>query len=193
MKIDIFKVNDCWQEVKDAAMNTIGKTKGVYPDDVWKKKILMSEHSPIRRYKVYWRWNAIKYWISVHFVRHKIGIEHWVSTQRTDRTGVDRDDLGQGSPVNHACEADAQSLINISRRRLCNCSAKETQDAWRMVREKVREVDPIMASAMVRECVYRNGLCPEMFTCEFNKTDAFKKELKDYLEGIEDQVASCNE
>lgn len=54
-------------------------------------------------------------------VRHKIGIEHWVSTQRPDRTDnqdIDRDKLLQGALVNHACEADAQALINISRKKI---------------------------------------------------------------------------
>ena len=36
--------------------------------------------------------------------------------------------------------------------------------------------------------VYRNGLCPEMFTCGFNKTPVFKKELDEYLKGFENQV-----
>lgn len=114
MKIDIFKHDDNWQDVKDSAMNTINKNTGKYPDSEWKRKLLMSEHSPIRRIKFYWRWIELKSWVSVHMVRHKTGIEHWVSTQRSDRTRIDRDELPQGALVNHACEADAQALINIS-------------------------------------------------------------------------------
>ncbi len=119
MQIDQFKHEENWQDIKDAAMNTINKTTGKYPDSVWKRKLILSEHSPIRRMKFYWRWKDLKSWVSVHMVRHKIGIEHWVSTQRSDRTGVSRDELPQGALVNHACEADdAQALINISRKRL---------------------------------------------------------------------------
>ena len=29
---------DMWQEIKDAALFTIHKTKGKYPDEAWKKK-----------------------------------------------------------------------------------------------------------------------------------------------------------
>lgn len=188
LNIDIFKHEDNWQDIKDSTMNTIGKTTGAYPTSEWKRKLLMSEHSPIRRLKFYWRWVALKYWVSTHFVRHKIGIEHWVSTQRTDRTGIDRDELPQGALVNHACEADAQALINMSRRRLCNCAAADTRKAWQKVKDKVSEVDPETGSCMVRECVYRNGFCPEIFTCGYNKTEAFKKELAEYLKGFEDQV-----
>lgn len=184
MEIDIFEHEDNWQGIKDATMNTIGKTTGKYPDSEWKRKLIMAEHSPIRRLKFYWRWKNIKYWVSVHLVRHKFGIEHWVTTQRTDRTGIDRDELPQGAEVNHAAEADAQAMINISRKRLCNCAATKTRNAWQKVKDNVEKVEPELASCMVRECVYR-GFCPEMYPCGFSKTDAFKKELAEYRKGYE--------
>ena len=134
MYIERFQHEDNWQDVKNSTMNTIGKTTGKYPTSEWKRKLIMSEHSPIRRMKFYWRWKDLKSWVSVHFVRHKIGIEHWVSTQRTDRTGINRDELPQGAFVDHACESDAQAMINISRRRLCNCASKETREAWQLVK-----------------------------------------------------------
>lgn len=189
LNIDIFEHKDNWQAVKDSTMNTIGKTTGSYPTSEWKRKLIISEHSPIRRIRFYWRWKDIKQWVHVHLARHKIGIEHWVTTERTDRTGINRDELPQSNLINHACEANAQALINISRKRLCNCASKETREAWQMVKDRVAECEPEMASCMVRECVYRNGLCPEMFSCGYNKTDAFKKELKDYIKGVENQIA----
>lgn len=185
--IDIFEHDDNWQSIKNATMNTIGKTKGKYPDAEWKRKIIMSEHSPIRRLKFYWRWHNLKSWVSVHIVRHKYGIEHWVSTQRTDRTGVNRDNSPQGTLINHACEANAQALINISRKRLCNCASKETRDAWQLVKDKIAEVEPELANSMVRECVYRNGLCPEFKSCGYNKTQPFADELDRYLQGFQDR------
>lgn len=184
MKVDIFEHADNWQGIKDATMNTIGKTTGKYPDSEWKRKLIMSEHSPIRRLKFYWRWADLKYWVSVHLVRHKIGIDHWVNTQRTDRTGINRDELPQGALVNHAAEADAQALINISRKRLCMCASPETRNAWQKVKDEVERVEPELASCMVRECVYR-GFCPEMFPCGFSKTEAYKKELAEYRKGYE--------
>jgi hypothetical protein len=36
MEIDIFKHDDNWQDVKDSAMNTVGKTTGKYPTSEWK-------------------------------------------------------------------------------------------------------------------------------------------------------------
>lgn len=183
MKIDNFEHIDNWQGIKDSTMNTIGKDTGVYPKSDWKRRLIMSEHSPIRRLKFYWRWVDIKYWVSVHLVRHKIGMEHFVKTQRTDRTGIDRNELPQGALVNHACEADAQALINVSRKRLCFCASPETRQAWEAVKKSVAEVEPELASCMVKECVYR-GFCPEMFPCGYSDTIQFQKELTEYRKGI---------
>lgn len=73
MNIEIREYKDNWQEVKNATMNTIGKNKGAYPDSDWKRNLLLSEHSPIRKLKIGWRWSNLKYWVSVHICRHKFG------------------------------------------------------------------------------------------------------------------------
>lgn len=173
---------DVWSKVKRSARTTIGREgEGEYPTDAWKKNILLSEHSPIRKIKFSWKWENLKSWVSVHFVRHKIGIEHWVTTQRSDRTGVDRDKSTQDTPVSHECEADAQALINISRRRLCTQASPETRSAWAEVKTEIAKVDPVLASVMVRECVYR-GFCPELKPCGYTETDAYKRELETYRE-----------
>lgn len=187
MKIEWFKHEDNWQDVKNATMTTIGKSTGKYPDSDWKLKLIRSEHSPIRKLKFSWRWQELPYWVSVHIVRHKIGIEHFVKTQRSDRTGTNRDELPQGAFVTHECEADAQALITISRKRLCSCASPETQQAWQLVKESVRECEPELAHCMVRECVYR-GFCPEMFGCGFDKTEQFQKELEEYRGGCNTQI-----
>lgn len=130
MNIDSFKHEDNWQDVKDSTMTTVGKQTGKYPDSNWKKRLIMSEHSPIRRLKFYWKWTDLKSWVSVHMVRHKIGIEHWVKSQRSDRTGISRDELPQAQLIEHACETNAQALIYISRKRLCSNASKETREAY---------------------------------------------------------------
>lgn len=183
MKIELRNYIDSWQDVKNATMNTIGKSTGKYPTEEWKRQLLLSEHSPIRKLKISWRWQDLKYWVSVHLVRHWLGIVHFVSTQRTDRTGLSRDELPQNSLVNHECEANAQSLINISRRRLCSCASLETRQAWQLVKDKVAEVEPELAKCMVKDCLYR-GWCYEMFSCGYHKTEAFQKELEEYRKGI---------
>ena len=178
--VEWFKWVDVWPEVKGAARTTIGKDgKGAYPSDPWKKTILLAEHSPIRKIKFAWRWRDLKSWVSVHFVRHKFGIEHWVTTQRTDRAGVDRDKSPQDTPVSHECEANAQALIFISRRRLCRQASPETRTAWQEVKADVQKVDPVTASVMVPECIYR-GFCPEFKSCGYVDTEEYKVALAEY-------------
>ncbi len=180
--VEQMEYTDIWEKVKSAARTTIGKTgAGSYPSDEWKKTALLAEHSMIRKIHFKWIWTNLKSWISVHFVRHKIGIEHWVSTQRTDRTGIDRDKLPQDSLVRHEVDANAQALINISRKRFCSQADPETRKAWQAVKDQVADTDPIIASVMVRECVYR-GFCPEFHCCGYVNTDAYQEELKKYRE-----------
>lgn len=178
--IEWLKYEDVWDDVKGAARTTIRKDgSGKYPTDSWKKTILLAEHSPIRKIKIGWKWKDLLSWVSVHFVRHKFGIEHWVSTQRTDRTGVDRNSQPQSAPVDHECEANAQALIFISRRRLCGQASPETRAAWKEVIEKVREKDPVLASVCVPECIYR-GFCPEFKTCGYVTTKEYAERLAQY-------------
>lgn len=178
--IDWTDWTDVWPKVKRAARTTISKDgEGAYPSDKWKKTILLAEHSPIRKIRFSWKWKDLKSWVSVHFVRHKIGIEHWVTTQRSDRTGVNRDLSPQNAPVSHECEANAQTLIFISRRRLCRQASPETRNAWQEVKDEVQKVDPVLASVMVPECVYR-GFCPEFKSCGYVETEAYRKALEEY-------------
>lgn len=173
--------NDEWLKVKRSARTTISlEGEGKYPSDSWKKNMLLAEHSPIRRIKFSWKWSGLKSWVSVHIVRHWLGIIHWVTTQRTDRTGVNRDEKPQSALVEHECEANAQALINISRKRLClGQPSPETREAWLEVKAEVSKYDPILASVMVKECIYR-GFCPELKHCGYTETDAFKEELEEY-------------
>lgn len=171
---------DNWPKVKRSARTTISREgEGKYPTDSWKKNILLAEHSPIRRIRFSWKWTNLKSWVSVHFVRHWLGIVHWVTTQRVDRTGKNRDDSPQSTFVEHECEANAQALINISRKRLCSQASKETREAWEQVKKEVEKKDPILASVMVKECIYR-GFCPELYGCKYCETEAYKKELEEY-------------
>ncbi|MBP5509410.1 MAG: thymidylate synthase ThyX [Kiritimatiellae bacterium] len=164
-----------WREVADAARTTIRMEAGTKePSSRWKRQILLAEHSPIRLIAFQWKWHDLKYWVSVHFVRHKFGIEHFVSTQRSDRTGVERGVKPQDAPVDHECCANAQALIFISRRRLCRQASPETTAAWKLVLEAVREIEPEIYNACVPECVYR-GFCPEFKSCGYVKTEAFQK------------------
>lgn len=177
-----------WKRALNAARRTIGKEPlDKEPSDSWKAKMLLAEHSPIRLVEFEWTWNGIKQWVTTHIVRHHEGCEKMVHSQRGDRRAIleeygveTRDQLPQGAVNDMDMTANAQALINISRKRLCSCASPETRAAWKQVQEAIREIDPIMAEKMVPECIYR-GFCPEFInSCGYSKTPQFEEALKKY-------------
>jgi len=184
IKIEFLNVKGNWREVADSARTTINLGKGKKePSSEWKYKMLLAEHSPIRQISIHAKWINIPYWVSVHFVRHKIGIEHWVRTQRSDRTKIDRSNLPQGALVEHEILATAQSIINISRKRLCSQASKETRNAWILLLKELQKKEPEIFNACVPECVYR-GWCPEYKSCGFHRSSGFTNVLLKYRKNI---------
>ena len=174
-----------WKRVLNAARRTIGKKPlDKEPSNSWKAKMLLAEHSPIILLEYDWTWSLIQQWVTTHLVRHHEGCEKFVHSQRVDRNptlaGLSRDDLPQGLLNDMDMTANAQALINISRKRLCSCASKETRDAWKQVIEEIRKIDPVLADKCVPECLYR-GFCPEfMNPCGYANTQKFQKDLERY-------------
>ena len=52
-------------------------------------------------------------------------------------------------------------------------------DRWVDVKKQVSNIDPILGSVMVKECIYR-GFCPEFKSCGYCDTEQFKKDLEEY-------------
>lgn len=177
-----------WKRALNAARRTIGKNPlDKEPSNSWKAKMLLAEHSPIRLIEYEWTWSDIMQWVTTHLVRHHEGCEKFIHSQRGDRRVIleeynvsSRDELPQGATNDMDMTANAQALINISRKRLCNCASKETREAWKQVQDAIREVDPVMADKMVPECIYR-GFCPEfMNPCGYANTEKYQQDLKRY-------------
>lgn len=180
MKVELNNIKGSYEEVVNRARTTVGKEElGKEPSDTFKRKILMAEHSPIRGLIYCFKISDLKSWVATHFVRHHVGVEKWVKTQRSDRTGVPRDELPQGALVTMEMEANAQALINMSRKRLCSQASPETREVMKEIKKEVAKRDEFMAGVMVKECIYR-GFCPEMNGCGYDKTEKFKKELEEY-------------
>jgi hypothetical protein len=168
-----------WGDVLNAARTTSGKSEtSLMPTESWKKKILISEHSPIRALLFTWTWE-VPYFVSVHLTRHKVGIEHFVKSQRPESTGIPREKLPQDAMVSHRCVANAQAIINMCRARLCHRAAKETRTAVDQLVIGIEHTEPELAVVCVPPCVYR-GFCPEIRTCGFSTTPSFDKKRKIY-------------
>lgn len=172
-----------WKRALNAARRTIGKAPlAKEPSKSWEAKMLLAEHSPIRLVEFDWTWKDIMQWVTTHLVRHHEGCEKFVHSQRGDKIVLPapRNELPQGAPNDMDMTANAQAIINISRKRLCSCASKETREAWKQVVEAIREVDPVLADKCVPECLYR-GFCPEfMNPCGYSKTKKFEEDLQRY-------------
>ena len=194
MKKDPIKVSrfEClkadWLRVVNAARRTWGKKPISHePSDHFKKKILLAEHSPIRLLEYDFTWEDIRQWVTVHLVRHHEGCEKFVHTQREDIRDLNddygiksRDELPQGALNDMDMTCNAQAFINISRKRLCRCASPETRHAWETAMEYLKEVDPMLESVCVPECIYR-GFCPEFNRCcGYVNTEAYRNRLEKY-------------
>lgn len=194
-----------WYRVRRATRLTCGKedcAEGVPVSDKFKREMLLAEHSPIRLLEYDITLSDIQQWITTHLVRHHIGVEKFVCSQRVDRNeqvkelsekmmsamkecGVEynslRDCVPQGLKGTMMISANAQAIINISRKRLCSCASEETRKVWKNVIMYLSTIDPILAEKCVPECVYR-GFCPERdsVSCHYDKTKQFNDDLIKY-------------
>lgn len=183
MGVKLIKTVGTWRDVADACNTTIGKAAGTKePSSKWKTKILRAEHSPIRLKRFIIEFTDLPYWVSVHLVRHKFGIEHFVKSQRMDRTGAPRDMMPQNTPVTHRIDVNTQALITISRKRMCNKAAQETRSAWIQAVSTLKEVEPEIYNACVPECMYR-GFCPEFNECGFSTGPQYLNKTAKYQLG----------
>lgn len=152
-------------EVLNSARATVNKSMlDKEPSEKFMMDIYMSEHSPIRNKIFKIRIENLKSWIATHLVRHNVGVTPFVTTQRDDRTGLNRDEAPQGALVTMEMTANAQAIINISRKRLCHQAHIETIRVWKAVLTELDKIDPQLRFHCVPECV-RCGFCPEMKPC----------------------------
>lgn len=153
-----------WERCKMLAMNTIGKRWSGEVGYGWKHRMLKAEHSPIRTLMFTVRME-IPYWVSVHFCRHKYGVEHYVTSQRNDRQSkYDRTKAPQGEMVTHVMDINAQELMQMARMRLCGQASVETRMVMTEIRDAVVETNPEFADFLQPKCIVHGG-CNEFVPC----------------------------
>lgn len=168
-------VRGSWINIKNKCRTTVNKGESNIPATTeFKTKLLISEHSPIRLLEVDWSWKGIPSWVATHWSRHKF--EKFISTQRSDRTGVDRSTLTQDQPVNFDGYANAQQLIDVFRKRLCYCSSNETRELAEDFKAELMFTEPELSKVLVPNCIYRCG-CPEFETCGYWKKFVLSNQL----------------
>lgn len=85
------------------------------------------------------------------------------------------------TPVNLSLFINAQSLIDMSKVRMCMQAHVDTRKVFNAIKDAIKQIDPDLSDMMVRKCVYRNGLCGEPRCCGFNGTEKFADELAEYV------------
>ena len=193
-------IEDMWQNVLDDALGTVGKEAKKEPSDYFKRSILMSKHSPIRSLIFEVKFESIPSHITQQFSRHHIAIEslpnmqwqedvnptdieHFVKTSRSDRTGVDRNTRKQTDPVSYKFRANAQGLMDASKKRLCFAADIGAIKHWNMVKQGIAKICPELAFRMQPECVC-SGFCPEdpkLIKCRYAESASFAEIREGYI------------
>ncbi|MBB1125499.1 hypothetical protein [Thiospirillum jenense] len=127
------------------------------PSKMTLDRMYQCEHSPMRTQLFWIEMHQIPTFVSVHLVRHNVGVTHFVQSKRDQL--ADRN-----TPINHAMLINAQELVNMSRKRLCKKSADETRHVWKTVKNEIAKIDYALAERMVADCIYR-GKCHELNSC----------------------------
>lgn len=163
VKLLRYPTEDDWLFAKQCALETVGLNAVTPPDFEWKRKILRARHSPIRELRFAFELE-IPYWVSVHLCRH-VHAQPYVRTQRNDRQDkYDRNKAPQDAPVTMIWTMNAEELITIAQKRLCEQAAKETQEVVAKMCDLVMDKFPEFDDLFAPPCVYY-GRCDEMFPC----------------------------
>lgn len=184
MKIEIRRITN-WSEALSSARFTQRKDPiSGEPSIKWKKKLIKSEHTPLRCVLFNIDMYDVPYRTSVHFVRH-LHAQPFGSTSRPDIDGKmpPRSEQKKDDPVNLRLFVNAEEIINISRKRLCNRAEKETRETWQTVVDELRKTEPELANACIPNCIYR-GFCPEIKSCGLANGDLFLSKLKNYRDNL---------
>lgn len=153
-----------WFFCKQCTLVTVGKTAIQPPTAEWKHKILEARHSPIRTLQFAFELE-LPYWVSVHLVRH-IHAQPFVKSQRNDRqSDYDRTKAPQDETVKMIWYMNAEELMTIANKRLCQQASKETREVVKAMCDEVLSACPEFDGLLTPMCQYHGGKCHEMFPC----------------------------
>ena len=169
IKVEVYRApsKTDWERCYMLALNTMGKKyTGTSVTDGWKRKILKSQHSPIRTLMFTIRM-TIPYYVSTHLVRHKMGVEHFVQSQRNDRQeNYDRELAPQSAMVTHIMDINAEQLMFMANRRLCGMADKTTRYVMTLICKAVEETNPEFKGFFKPMCEKLHE-CPEFKSCGY--------------------------
>lgn len=165
-----YPTEEDWMLAKQCASVTSGKRAKYQPDEEWKRQMLDSRHSPIRTLQFCFLLTNVPYWVSVHLVRH-VHAQPFVKSQRDDRQSeYKRNEAPQDAPVDMCWYMNAEELMTIANKRLCNQASPETRHVIKLICLSVLETNPEFEGFLVPMCAYRGGRCGELRSCGKNES-----------------------
>ena len=152
---------------KRAIWITIGKTSipSQPPSETLLRASLNARHSPIRVLNFAFLIEDIPSNISVHLCRHVHAVP-FVSSLRNDRQNrMNGDEAPRNTPVDMILYCNAEELMTIANKRLCNNASEKTREVVQMICDAASEKLPEIKSMLVPMCIYHGGVCREVWSC----------------------------
>lgn len=149
---------------------TMGKNKEPQNpvSDALLENLLTARHSPIRVLNFAFLLEGIPSNIATHLARHVHAVP-FVSSLRNDRQDrMDGDLAPRNTPVDMIFYCDAEELMIVANKRLCNKASAQTQEAVRMMCDCVVKKFPVFENLLVPMCMYHGGVCHEIVPCYKN-------------------------
>ena len=168
MEIELRKypVADDLLWMKQCTVGTMGKDAKTPPTSDFVRRLLVARHSPIRELNFSFVIRDIPYWVSVHLVRHHVGFQPYVQSQRNDRQNdYDRTKAPQDTPVTMRLTLNAEALLNLANKRLCMKASPETREVVQRMCALAEKVMPEFKGLFVPMCEYHGGRCDEVQPC----------------------------
>ena len=198
-EVNVIKLTDI-SLAQRACSFTIGKESHITLSKLYKYG-----HSPIRTQLFWIELKDIPLFVASQLVRSHVGVQFFQISKRIDRGGEDFKEVcidimnnidnpdsiikiselpakfDRYAPTDLAFIINAEALINMSHKRLCNKASIETREIVGAIKEKIKTIDPELYKHLVPMCIYRGGICSEPNSCGLNKSEIFKKMLENYL------------
>ena len=158
-----------WKECRQRALITMYGKGLIFPSKVpsseWKHKILEARHSPIRVLRYSFLFEDIPGNIATHLARH-VHAQPFISSLRNDRQDMmDGDKAPRDTPVNMILDMNAEELMIVANKRLCNKAAEKTQSVVAEMCKYAQMATPELQGLLVPLCIYCGGMCHEMHSC----------------------------
>ena len=126
---------------------------------------LRARHSPIRVFNFAFLIEDIPSNTSVHLCRHVHAVP-FVSSLRNDRQNrMDGDSAPRNTPVDMILYCNAEELLTIANKRLCNKASEKTREVVKMMCFEALDKMPELAGLLVPMCEYHGGICHEINPC----------------------------